>query len=202
MSYRNVSHKIWMIPLEAQALTVAGIAGGIGGGFFSTGMITPLVYVTQMKGKLEARNKDLNPIGLKRNIRQNFGANSKKYTITGYISPLGETTAGIDSTSRTGSLAKTIASTKLLTLKNSLLHQTKFIIVGNNDFDIITIDSLEDSENEDEPFVYDVSITATSLRVYDNFPSYLASLATDIGLNTLMSNILPTVVFKEIENTG
>ncbi len=201
MSYRNVSHKIWLIPLDSTTLSAVAVSQGLS--LSAGGRFTPIVYVNEVIGKLEARNKDLNPIGLKRNLRQHFGSNSKKFTIKGFVSPLGESPSGfLDSTSDDGTVARVLSTSKLLILKNALLNQTKFLMVGNNDYDIFTIDSLEDREDEYDPFVYNVTITATSLRLYDGFNSYLRQLGTDIFINTLVQNVLPTMVFRSIQDRG
>lgn len=201
MSYRNVSHKIWLIPLQTETLALGGLAQGFG---LKDGKgLTPLIYVTEVAGKLEARNKDLNPIGLKRNLRQHFGTHSKKFTIRGFVSPLAETSSGFrDSLASDGSVARLLTTSKILFLKNALLNQHKFLIVGNNDYDIFTIDSLEDKESEDEPYVYDIVIQATSLRLYDGYNNYLQQLGSDVVINTLVQNLLPTLVFRATQDSG
>lgn len=167
--------------------------------------LSPLINVQQYDSNLNARNRDLNPIGSKNNVRQNFGADSNKIRLTGFISPLIIRNPGISAPEFESDLLSNILgfagnadSSKLLNmfkitfLKNTILYQKKFFVVTNNDFDIVTIDNMSYKESENDPHVYRVQLECTSVRNYqaENFLSQLASDTIINGFATTFANLV------------
>ena len=188
--YNTKLHQIWLIPLSPELIT-----GAVLGSLFSDNtligyMKTPLVFVRSLGGSLSARNRDLNPIGLKRNLRQHFGSNSNKIMIDAYISPLEKNSDG----SFIEQLSQSTA-TKFAILKHALLEQTKFLLIHNNDYEVVTLDLIDYKENAIKPYIYDLVLQATSIRTYDGYKNYLSRLGLDVGINVLAQNILPSVTF-------
>ena len=198
--YDTKLHKIWLVPLDITGVLAGGVVatsklGGIGGDInnFSNYLISPLVYVRSMSGNLSARNRDLNPIGLKRNIRQHFGSNSNKVVLDAYISPIENTFVEFNNPLGRD-IAVTGTASKFLFLKTAILNQIRFLLLYNNDFEVVTLDVLDYKEHATKPYIYDISLQATSIRSYDGYPFYLAQLGSDIFMNTLAQNFLPTMV--------
>ena len=192
--YDTKLHKIWLVPLDIFGAGL--IAGSVAGAFleinsFKDYLINPLVFVRNMGGNLSARNRDLNHIGLKRNIRQHFGSNSTKVTLDCYISPMGHVFSDILSDTKFA-VSKTRA--KFLYLKNAIHQQTNFLLLHNNDFEIVTLDVLDYKENAKKPYIYDLTLQATSIRSYDGLNEYYLNLGKDIFINTIVQNLLPTMV--------
>lgn len=145
----------------------------------------PLIKIEKVRTRSSARNRDLNPVGLKRNIRQNFGMDSRKITIDGYISPLSFSSgdAFVDYSN---------ANVKVNILKHLQLHQIRIMVMWNSDWDIITIDEIDYEELADEPFVYGISLKCTSLRVYDGYKDFLKSIGNDLIINGLVGSVMAT----------
>ena len=177
--YDTKLHKIYLIPLE--------VAGAILNYFTD-----PLVYVRSFGGNLSARNRDLNPIGLKRNLRQHFGSNSNKVTLDCYISPLEDKNVnlGIDLINK----AVNTTTLKWQYLKTAIHEQTQFLLLYNNDFEVVSLDVLDYRENATKPYIYDITLQATSLRVYDGLPYFLGELSQNVLMNGIAQNLLPTLV--------
>jgi hypothetical protein len=197
--YDTKLHKIWLVPLDiiGAGLGAGAVAGAVTGfanlSSFKDYLINPLVFVRSMGGNLSARNRDLNPIGLKRNIRQHFGSNSNKVTLDCYISPMEHSFSGFSTTLQdTIAIDKTTA--KFLYLKNAIHDQTNFLLLYNNDFEVVTLDVLDYKENAKKPYIYDLLLQATSIRSYDGWNKYLFNLSKDIAINTIAQNLLPTMV--------
>ena len=204
--YHTKLHKIWLIPLDLKINTLAigtGIIGGgvnaiVGGGIgvgaasFVDFLTDPIVYVRSLGGVLSARNRDLNPIGLKRNIRQHFGANSNKLMLDTYISPI-ENPVTFGGSFTTALLDRT--AIKFAFLKTAILQQMKFLLIHNNDIEVVTLDLIDYKENAVKPYIYDIMLQATSIRSYDGYPNYLRQLTEDVVLNTVAQNLMPAIIF-------
>lgn len=187
-----------MVPFEG-TLGAGGLIGAtalanfISGGLKTQFFFSPLIFVEKIRARTDARNRDLNPIGVKRNLRQHFGMNSRKIQLSGFISPIAE----YQDTEIFGRKTATATTQiKYQVLKHGQLNQNRFLIIWNNDFDVVTIDAMEYEEDEEFPYVYHIKMAMTSLRIYDGFKYYLESLGQDVVINTLIQNILPTITFS------
>lgn len=190
--YDTKLHKIWIVPLDVGGIFASSILKVFSGHRFKDFITDPLVYIRNFGGNLSARNRDLNPIGLKRNLRQHFGSNSNKIILDGYISPM-ENRGTIFNSLQQG-VAVNSTRNKFLFLKTAILNQMKFLILYNNDFEIVTLDVLDYKESATKPYIYDITLQATSIRSYDGLKFYLHELATDVVLNLIVQNLLPTMV--------
>lgn len=149
-------------------------------------LASPLLNITNLKYSLNARNRSLNPLGKFRNIRQNFGTDSKTYTMSGYITPV----QAFDPTlvkviqkrfatkeEDFGSVLFSFAKT--LYLKKAVQNQKKFFLMDNNDFDIVTIDNFDYEEDEYDPYIYKITLQVTSVRFYDEQKEFYTQLIED-----------------------
>ena len=194
--YDTRLHRIYIVPIDAALLSIVGISSITSGySSFKDFLKAPFIHVRDIRTSQSARNADLNPIGMKRNPRQNFGANSNKIVIDGYITPLKPNNEFVNSDYSILSSLLSSTSIKLAVLKYATLNQSKFMIIHNNDFEVVTFDEFSYTENANAPYIFDISINATSIRRYDGFKDSLKSLMSDITINTIAQNILPTLTF-------
>ena len=148
-------------------------------------LASPLLNITNLKYSLNARNRSLNPLGKYRNIRQNFGTDSKTYNLSGYITPVQAFDPSLvkviqkfmgqkeDFGSTLFSFAKT------LYLKKAVQNQKKFFLMDNNDFDIVTIDNFDYEEDEYDPYIYHINLQVTSVRYYDERKTFYKQMVED-----------------------
>ena len=179
-------------------VALKSIREGAWGALMVLFFFSPLVQIQSVTTQLGARNRDLNPIGNKSNIRQNFGSNSRKFNIRGFISPLDilndptilygvlERLGEADEMNDDGKILNII---KLAFLKRAVFEQKKFLIVTNEGWDVVTIDDFTIREDEKDPHVYRVELDATSVRNYGKLNT-LEGLLADGIINNIVNQIV------------
>jgi hypothetical protein len=193
-------HKVYIVPYPQDQVNLSRVESLISNltlsGLFLFSFISPLLMVESNRENLSARNRDLNPLGMKRNIRQHFGVNSRKFTIKGYVTSIGNEAIQFGNISlgfnQVGSLnsTKAITTLKLDLFRVFVLYQVKLLIFTNTTFDIITIDDMDVYETEDDPEVYEVDLRVTSLRRYDRYNSWTEQFATGTIMNNAFQALL------------
>lgn len=158
-------------------------------------LVSPLLTIQKFSGLLKSRNRALNPIGSKTNLVQSFGADSKSIVIEGYVSSINLGSGGgsdfdqiLQKANLTLSNNNVMRRFKVDYLKTATQYQRRFLVIDNNDYDIVIINSIQVDEDADDPFIYRVRLECISVRPYETNEFYLQLIGNSL-VNQLSQSI-------------